>query len=728
MVADLGLGEAVRLWGIDHDSPYRDMLLDFIEQHARRLAAGLHRPETREAWQQRAAELRPRLLRSLGLTPFPERTPLNVRGVGRIERPGYLIEKLIFEPRPGLPTPAHLYLPRQIEEPAPAVLYSPGHWMENGKLEPDIQVCCANLARLGCAVMVYDPIGQGERLGDWLDHGHLEPLLVGITQAGLMVWESLRAIDYLAGRPEVDPGRIGMTGASGGGLNTFFTSTVDERVQVSVPVCFINTFLTVMNVQRDRNWEDGVDLCNQVPGIMALAEMSDICGLFAPKPLCVIAGLRDWMFPIQGVRQVYADIRRIYELLGAPERVHLVEVDAEHSYEQAMRQAAYGWLIRWLKGQGDGGPIPEQACELLPAPYHLAQTYIAPPDLADLALLRRKRYTPDPSPGLCFAEGATPPPGPAITALARQAAASLPPEWDPPGDAGAWRRQRAHLLEQIQALLGPFPERPLVKDRLFNQVLHQGLFAERIVFESEPGIQVPAMFLAPAKWKAYLPAVIYVDEWGKSMGLSNGMIEALLAAGLAVFAIDVRGTGETAATDFEATGNALMSDRPLFGQRVYDVLRALDCLWRRIYIGVQIDKGRIGCVGRGAGGLLALYAAALDERWAATAVWETPASYQSLIVERPGFPPSIYLFDVLHHFDLPQVMAGVAPRPLLLADPVDGERLPLSEAQLEQILHWPQRVYTLLEAQTDGFQTFKSATPQTIAAWLHKNMKTSEVQ
>jgi dienelactone hydrolase len=513
-----------------------------------------------------------------------------------------------------------------------------------------------------------------------------------------------------------------MTGASGGGLNTFYTSAVDERVQVSVPVCFVNNFLTVMNVQRDRNWEDGVDLCNQVPGIMALAEMSDICGLFAPKPLCVIAAVRDWMFPIQGVRQVYADVRRIYELLDASERVHLVEVDAEHGYDQAMRQSAYGWLIHWLKGQGDGRPIPEQACELLPAPYHLAQTYIAPPDLADLALLRRRGYAPEPSPGLCFAEGSTPPPGPAITDLARQTATSLPPDHDPPEDAKVWRHRRARLLEQVQALLGPFPERTLVKDRLFNQVLHQGLFAERVVFESEPGIHVPAMFLAPAEWKAYLPAVIYVDEWGKSSGLSNGMIEALLAAGLAVFAIDVRGTGETAASDFEATSNALMSDRPLFGQRVYDLVRALDCLWRRIYIGVQIDKGRIGCVGRGAGGLLALYAAALDERLAATVVWETPASYRSLIVERPRFPASTYLFDILRHFDLPQLMGAVAPRPLLLADPVDGERQPLPAEQATEACYWPQQAYKLHRTQASDFQILQSTTPQAIAAWLHTKL------
>jgi hypothetical protein len=234
------------------------------------------------------------------------------------------------------------------------------------------------------------------------------------------------------------------------------------------------------------------------------------------------------------------------------------------------------------------------------------------------------------------------------------------------------------------------------------------------------------MFLAPAAWQEHVPAVVYVDEWGKQAGLANGIVQALLEARLAVLAIDVRGVGETAATDFEATTNALMTDRPLFGQRVWDVLRALDYLWRRIYIGVQIDKGRIGCLGRGAAGLWALYAAALDERLAASVVWQAPVSYHSLIVEWPGFPASVYVFDVLHHFDLPQLMAAVAPRPLLVADAVDGERQPVSKEEVTTLCRWPAAVYQLLQTGQDAWQVLADGdggtSPQTIAAWLKEHL------
>jgi pimeloyl-ACP methyl ester carboxylesterase len=310
--------------------------------------------------------------------------------------------------------------------------------------------------------------------------------------------------------------------------------------------------------------------------------------------------------------------------------------------------------------------------------------------------------------------------------LTRQIAESYTFDQKPPPEADELNRGRKNLIAAVKNLLGPFPERTLVNDRIFNQTLYEGVFAERVVFESEPGIVIPAIFAAPAQWAEYVPVVVYVDEWGKATGLKNGVIDALLKAGLAVFAIDVRGVGETATTDFEATTNALMTDRPLFGQRVCDVLRAVDCLWRRIYISVQIDKGRIACLGRGAGGLLALYAATLDKRLAATAMWEAPVSYKTLITERPGFPPSVYLFDVLNHFDLPSLMATLAPRPLLLAHPVDGRRRRITTEEVEGHCQQPRQAYATSQAGPHGFQVFGDPTepvpPGAIAGWLKENV------
>jgi cephalosporin-C deacetylase-like acetyl esterase len=539
-----------------------------------------------------------------------------------------------------------------------------------------------------------------------------------------MVWESIRAIDYLVSRPEVDAGRLGMTGSSGGGLNTFYTSAVDERIQVSIPVCFVTTFYLMMSSERDRNWEDGMDLCNQVPGVMAYAEMWDILLLFAPKPLRIITALQDELFPVAGTRRIYDRLQSIYRLMGAEQQVDLVEVDAPHAYNQEMRQAAYGWFARWLKGEGDGHPIAEQACELLPLSHPGA--YAQP---------RRQGLPTLASPGLCFPPGQGEHPGPAITALTQRLADGLGPARVRPSDAATWGWQRQDLLARVPAVIGFWPRsmnavdfgqtgseaQPLsplapavserrspsavvTRARIFNRVQRDDLIAERVIFESEPGIEVPGLFLMPNQWETLSPVVVYVDEWGKRAGLKNGLVNALLSAGYAVLAIDVRGWGESAASDFEAATNALMTDRPLFGQRLWDLLEAVHRLCVGGYVSGRIDRTRIGCLGRGSSGLLALYAAALDERIAAAVLWQSPLSYRTLIQERPDFPPSVFLFDVLRHFDLPDLMAAVAPRALLVAEPVDGRRQRLAQAEATALCGWPQTIYETLGVDEGKWQ------------------------
>ena len=726
---NITLHMATYLMRLHTDSLPQGMLLDFLENQALGLSASRHKVGDLAEWESFATSLRLRLRYSLGLNRLPERGPLHASHCGWIERSGYRVEKLLLDTLPGFTAPAHLYLPYGSSQPTPGILYVPGHWVENAKLEPDIQRFCANLALAGFAVLVYDPIGQGERMGDWRDHGHPEPLLVGVSQEGMMVWESLRAIDYLQSRPEVDPHRIGMVGASGGGLNTFYTSALDDRIQACVPICYVTTFFQMMTCERNRNWEDGVDLCNQVPQVMAYAEMSDILGLIAPRPLAIIAALQDRMAPADGARQVYAQARKIYALQHALAHIELIEINSEHGFSQAIRQAALGWLMQRLLGQGNGKPVPETEPKLFPAPYPPCLTYIDPPPPASLHQMR-VWSGPDPlNPGLCYpsnpspkdsileafpSSGRLPPPGPAITSLAQALARSATSSLVSHPHRPTWRQD---LRQEIRKVLGPFPQPGPLHERLLKQNLYQGIFIERVVFESEPGILLPAVFLAPSDWRAPQPPVIYVDELGKEAGLLNGVVETLLDAGFAVLAVDVRGVGESAASDFEAATNALMMPRPLFGQRVWDVLRSLECLWNRVYIGLQVDKSRIACLGRGWAGLLVLYAAALDDRFAAAAAWETPFSYKDLLVEHPAFPVSVYMFDVLNHLDIPDLIDLIAPRPVLQIDPVDGLRNPI-----------PGSLSSSQDGALDGAGAAHmeatapavTSTLQTIPVWLRK--------
>lgn len=197
-------------------APRAGMIPEFVD---RRTAELEHRHAScaPEAWLERRAQLREAVSRCIGEEQIP-RSAAAVRHVGEIRRPSYTIQKLVFEALPGLPVPALLYMPQHRSGPIPAVVHAPGHWMENAKLEPDLQRVNTWLARSGVAVLCYDPLGQGERRVGWHQHGQLGTLLTGFTTLGAMVTESRRALDVLADLPAIDAQRLGHIGASGGGL------------------------------------------------------------------------------------------------------------------------------------------------------------------------------------------------------------------------------------------------------------------------------------------------------------------------------------------------------------------------------------------------------------------------------------------------------------------------------------------------------------------------------
>jgi cephalosporin-C deacetylase-like acetyl esterase len=177
------------------------MLPDFVDACAARL-------ERLDA----VDDLREAVAECLGIDRLP-RADVTPRVVGTIGRDAYTIEKLVFETLPGLPVPALLYLPREPSQPLPAVVHAPGHWMENAKLEPELQRTNAWLARSGVAVLCHDTLGEGERRVGWHQHGQLGTLLVGFTTLAAMVAESRGALDLLAGRDEIDASRLGVLGA-----------------------------------------------------------------------------------------------------------------------------------------------------------------------------------------------------------------------------------------------------------------------------------------------------------------------------------------------------------------------------------------------------------------------------------------------------------------------------------------------------------------------------------
>src|SRR2546421_2972559 len=313
----------------------------------------------------RKAYVREQILKDLG--GFPDRTPLNARVVGVLERPEYRIEKVIFESQPHFYVTANLYLPKTGHPPYPAILYPLGH-ERGGKTNPTWQQMLGSLATKGFVALAWDPVGQGERLqifdedlreskvgNSTTEHTVVgtQCMLVGDHLARYPIWDGMRALDYLLSRKEVDPARIGLTGNSGGGTHTAYIAALDDRIQVAAPSCYITSWHLMLDTIGPQDAEQTFPLWLQ-EGF----DYPDYLYAFAPKPYLLLSAIRDF-FPIAGARETFAEAEKVYSAIGAKEKIGMFEADDGHGYNKGRRLAAYDWFARWLKVTEDKTPEPE---------------------------------------------------------------------------------------------------------------------------------------------------------------------------------------------------------------------------------------------------------------------------------------------------------------------------------------------------------------------------------
>jgi len=298
---------------------------------------------TRAEWEQRAAAIRQTILFRAGLWPLPPRTPLNAQIFGRIDRSGYSVEKAYFESVPGLFVTGNLYRPlgppANARPPYPAVLAPHGH-AAYGRLEAsDIfnePARAASLARQGYVVFTYDMVGYNDSFQ--VPHGYAEPKasLWGFSVLGLQLWDSMRALDFLASLPDVDRDRLGVSGPSGGGTQTFLLTAVDDRVKVAVPANMVSHYM------------QGGDNCENTAGLRLDYSNVEFAAAAAPRPMLLVSADGDWTR--DNPRIEFPAIRGIYELYGAADRVSHVQFHAPHNFNREGREASYAWFATWLKG------------------------------------------------------------------------------------------------------------------------------------------------------------------------------------------------------------------------------------------------------------------------------------------------------------------------------------------------------------------------------------------
>jgi dienelactone hydrolase len=318
----------------------------------------------------------------------------------------------------------------------------------------------------------------------------VESLLVGISQQGIAEYETQCALRYLLSRTDVDPKRIGITGASGGGYNTWITAALDDRIAVAVPVVGTSEFYEQIQVTRALDWYRASEHCHFIPGLIRYANNHELLALASPKPLMIIAASPDQSFPITGVRAVVEYGRELYRASGVPEKIGFLEdTAAGHGYQQKKREAAYGWFRKWLMGQGDGGPYPEPPTEVLPF---------------DALELR------------CFPPGHNEPAGPGIVAAIRRIA------------------DRAKQSRDI----------PPVKVRRPNVSLSPDAPVQRLLIPTEGDLQIPAFFIR-GRGRGVLLAL---DDRGKEFVSKEGRVVTALKDGWSLCGVDPRGIGEMATT------------------------------------------------------------------------------------------------------------------------------------------------------------------------------------
>lgn len=329
------------------------MIAEYFRQETARLSAtSLADVRTKEDWLAKREEYRRQLLEMLGLDPWPEKTDLQATVTGRVDKEEFHVENVHFQSRPGLYVTGNLYVPKEVNEKLPAILYVCGHATVKkdgvslgGKAH--YQHHGAWFARNGYVCLTIDTLQLGEIEG--IHHGTYKYdmwwwLNRGYTSAGVEAWNCVRAVDYLQSRPEVDPARIGVTGRSGGGAYSWWIAAIDERIRCAVPVAGITD---LQNHVVDGCVEGHCDCMYMVNTYRW--DYPQVAALVAPRPLLISNTDSDGIFPLDGVVRVFEKTRRIYGLLGAKDQVALNITAGGHHDTQELQVHAFRWFNQHLK-------------------------------------------------------------------------------------------------------------------------------------------------------------------------------------------------------------------------------------------------------------------------------------------------------------------------------------------------------------------------------------------
>lgn len=619
--------------------------------------------------------VRERIQESFG--PWPEKTPLNPMIAGIVDRDGYQIEKIVFESRPKFFVTANLYVPKGRKFPLPGVVGSCGH-SHNGKAAPAYQSFAQGLAKQGYVVLIFDPIGQGERLQYPDEHfkptigvGVPEHLLAGNQQflvgeffGSWRAWDGMRALDYLLSRPEVDPNHVGITGNSGGGTMTTWLAGVESRWTMAAPSCFVTTF------RRNMENELPADTEQCPPKVLSFGlDHADFLAALAPKPVIILAQEKDY-FDARGSKEAYSRLKKLYGLLGKPNNVRLFIGPQEHGYGVENREAMYAWFNR-ASSKNDspdrqGGGDPSLTLRVVREP----EIIIEPDDV--LQVMPHGQIAELPSKTVFE-----------FTKAKSQALKDDHSNLD------------TAKLKPLLASLLKLPERIGIPDYRIFRALPKRDYplsnATQYGVQTEPGVLALVTRLSekPHYSRPTREAgrcVLYVSHHSADAELrEEPLIGELINDDptATFFAVDLRGIGDSRpdtcgintylspyGSDYFYSAHALMLDRPYPGLRTHDLLTVLD--WIK-----DLGYAEIHLAAKGWGTIPATFAAVLSDVPTQVTLKNALTSYTDVAeAERYSWPLSSFVPGILEHCDLPDCYAALDGKKLRQIEPWGADMKP----------------------------------------------------
>jgi dienelactone hydrolase len=627
--------------------------------------AAIEAIQTRTDAEKRRGEVRETVLRLIG--GLPEKPgPLRVQTVGTQKEDGFHVERLIYDSLPDFHVTADLYVPEKGKAPYPAILYTPGHYPA-GKLEA--WLFSANMARNGVAVLAYDPIGEGERLqyfnattekslagGPTGEHSEasVQAMLTGKPIARYFIEDAMRGIDLLRSRPDIDATRIGAIGCSGGGTVTAYLAALDPRVKVAGVACYITGFDELLSSIGPQEAEQ------TIPDFLQEGlSFPDWIEAAAPMPYAVISTTED-MFPFAGARKSVDEAKRIYGLYDAGDRLQWITGPGRHGNLRPIYPQIMGFFLHWLTGSAEN-----PAVEMLPVP-----------DAKDL---------------LCTKTGQVASSlGGATVASVNRVNAPASHTKLPLTTAAQLTQLHEHIATEVRSelRLDPAADLQTAQVRVVSEEKKTGYRVQSLRIASANGVEWPGLLAVP-DGDERRPAVLLLEGEPPS----DDDLARLAGAGKIVFAHelppgvkDAEGTKSPLLGPFYmATLRAFLVGRNLVGMRVDDVLRDVKWLTQRD----DVDAAKLSGQASGAMGIVLLHAAVLEPRITSIKLDRTLASYRNAVEEPVSHDLAQSVIPgVLRHYDLDDLVMAIAPRSVVVTDPIDGAGKGIDEPAFRRQYAW----------------------------------------